>query len=314
MRIVFMGSPDFGVPTLQRLLETRHQVVAVYTQTDKPAGRGRDVESPPVKAFAQEHGLQVLQPRSLRRPEEVERLRSLSPDVIAVAAYGKLLPQDVLDIPPHGCLNVHPSLLPRHRGASPIAGAILAGDEVTGVTIILMDAGMDSGPILLQETYPISPDDTTATLMPKLAELGADLLVETLEKWLKREIAPKPQDESRATFTQLLTKEAGEIDWRLPAVDIWRRVRAYQPWPGCYTRWQGRVLKITAATPVDSQSPGPGSIVSLVKAVNEGAAVGVGTGQGILGLIRLQMEGKRELPAEEFVRGQRGFVGSALPS
>jgi len=310
MRIVFMGTPAFAVPTLERLLQSEHEVVAVYTQPDMPSGRGRQLTPSPVKQVALEHGLTVLQPPRLRTPSQVEQLASLRPDVIVVAAFGQILPQKVLDIPPFGCLNVHPSLLPRHRGASPIASAILAGDEYTGVTIMLLDAGMDSGLILAQRRVAIEPEDTTGTLATKLAQVGAELLIETLDLWLNRQLVPQPQDETKATYSQPVAKEEGEIDWQLPGGEIWRRVRAFQPWPGCYTRWQGKILKILEARPAPGKGE-PGRVVSLE---GKGFVVGVYTGDGVLGLLRLQMEGKRAMTAAEFVRGQRGFIGAVLPS
>ncbi len=310
MRNVFMGTPAFAVPTLERLLQSEHEVVAVYTQPDTPAGRGRQLAPSPVKQVALERGLKVLQPARLRASSQVGQLASLRPDVIVVAAFGQILSQKVLDIPPFGCLNVHPSLLPRYRGASPIAAAILAGDEYTGVTIMLLDAGMDSGPVLAQRPVAIEPQDTTATLAAKLAQVGAELLMETLGLWLNRQLTPQPQDEAKATYSQPITKEEGEIDWRLPAGEIWRRVRAFQPWPGCYTRWEGKSIKVLEARPL----PGKGDPGKVVSSGGRDLVVGVQTGDGTLRLLRLQMEGKRAMTAAEFVRGQRGFVGALLPS
>lgn len=313
MRVVFMGTPEFSVPTLERLIASEHQVVSVYTQPDSPAGRGRELRPSPVKRLALAYGLTVIQPTSLRWPAEVERLGALKPDVIVVAAYGLILPQAVLDIPPFGCLNVHPSLLPRHRGPSPINGAILAGDEETGVTIMLLDAGMDSGPILAQSRVPIEPQDTTASLGARLAALGAQFLAETLEAWVECRMSPLPQDESKATYTKQLSKGDGELNWQLPALTLWRRVRAFQPWPGCYTRWQGKLLKVIEVVPLtEGPAGGVGEVVAL--GLSGAADVGVVTGDGILGLRRIQLEGKRAMSAEEFVRGQREFIGAILPS
>ena len=316
MRIVFMGTPAFAVPTLERLIASEHEVVAVYTQPDMPAGRGRRLAHSPVKKMALEHGLAVLQPLRLRGSAQIEQLASLRPDVIVVAAFGQILSQRVLDIPPFGCLNIHPSLLPRYRGASPIASAILAGDEHTGATIMLLDAGTDSGPILARRQIAIEPEDTTGPLTVKLAQVGAELLMDTLPPWLGHRLTPQPQDEAKATYTQPISKEEGEIDWNLPAIDIWRRIRAFQPWPGCYTRWQGKTLKVLEALPL----PGAGQAGRVVylsgKGKNElkGSVVGVQTGEGILGVLRLQMEGRRAMTAAEFVRGQRGFLEASLPS
>lgn len=308
MRLVFMGSSEFSLPSLERLILGQHQVVAVYTQPDKPAGRGRALALPPVKKLALEHGIEVRQPKTFREPGAVESLAQLNPDVIVVAAYGQILPEEVLAIPPFGCVNVHPSLLPRHRGPAPIQAAILAGDEYTGVSIMLMDKGVDSGPILSQRRVAIDPEDTAESLTRKLAEVGAQLLEETLPLWLSRSITPRPQ-QGDATYTRLLSKEEGEIDWRLPAPEIWRRVRAFQPWPGCYTRWQGKMLKVLEVLPLPGGQAQPGLVIPL------GAGqIGVQTGDGVLRLLRVQLEGRRAMTAEEFVRGQRGFIGALLPS
>jgi methionyl-tRNA formyltransferase len=311
MRTVFMGTPDFAVPTLDSLVLTGHQVVAVYTQPDRPAGRGRSLISSPVKRKALQLGLTVQQPPSFRQPEEVQKLTDLRPEVIVVAAFGQLLPQSVLDIPPFGCLNVHPSLLPRHRGPTPVVAAILAGDEVTGVTIMLLDRGMDTGPLLAQEKVKILPQDTTGSLTANLAQAGARLLMQILPLWLEGKIAPQPQDNEKATYSEPLTKEGGRIDWRLPAVELWRRVRAFQPWPGCYTMWQGKVLKVIEAVPL----PGAGEVGRVVAIQgSQSATIGVQAGEGILGLLQLQLEGKRVMAAADFVRGQRDFVGALLTS
>jgi methionyl-tRNA formyltransferase len=305
-----MGTPDFAVPTLNSLVLGGHPVVAVYTQPDKPAGRGRGLVPPPVKRKALQLGLIVQQPASLRRPEEVQKLANLHPDMIVAAAFGQLLPQNILDIPPFGCLNVHPSLLPRHRGPSPVATAILAGDEVTGVSIMLLDKGMDTGPLLAQEQVVILPQDTTGSLTARLAQVGARLLLQALPLWLEGKIAPQPQDNEKATYSKPIAKEGGRIDWRLPAVELWRRVRAFQPWPGCYSSWRGKVLKVIEAVPL----PGAGEVGRVVAIKGSlSVTVGVQTGEGILGLLRVQLEGKQVMAAEDFVRGQRDFVGALLP-
>ncbi len=310
MRIVFMGTPEFAVPSLERLILNQYQVVAVYTQPDRPAGRGRTLVSPPVKELAMRLGLTVVQPVSLKPAEEVARLAELKPDVIVVAAFAQILPQSVLDIPAYGCINIHPSLLPRHRGASPVAAAILAGDEFSGVSIMLLEAGMDTGPVLARAAIPVSPQDNTGSLTEKLSLIAASLLQETLTGWLRHEIVPQPQNEAEATYFARVTKEEGEIEWSLPAVEIWRRVRAYNPWPGSYTRWRGRQLKIIEAVSVDGESEA-GRVLALP---GPEAVPGVGTGDGILGLLRVQLEGKREMSAADFVRGQRDFIGALLPN
>ncbi len=309
VRILFMGTPEFAAIILERLLASSYHVVAVCTQPDKPAGRGHELVSGPVKRLAKERGIPVLQPETLKSREVVENLASFQPELIAVAAFGLVLPRTVLSLPRFGCLNVHASLLPRHRGASPVANAILCGDEVTGVTIMLMDEGVDTGPILAQEKVPISPGDTTGSLTPKLAELGARLLVDTLPGWLAGEVKPQAQDESRATYSKLITSRDAEIDWQLSAVELWRQVRAYHPWPTCYTWYQGKRLKVHEAVPIEEAS---GGVAGQVVALPGPPRVGVTTKQGILGLCRVQLEGRREMSAEDFARGRRDFIGSVL--
>lgn len=313
MRIVFMGTPEFSVPPLEYLIKSEYQVVGVYTQPDKPTGRGRTLEQLPVKRVALQHGLELFQPVRLRNPDEVARLAALKPDLILVAAFGQILPQSVLDIPKFGCLNIHPSLLPEYRGATPIPAAILAGDKETGVTIMLMDAGMDTGPIISQIIVGIEPDDTTESLTTRLAQAGVRLLGEALPLWFEGSLKPQPQDGSKATYTKPVTKDDGTIDWQMSAVEISRRIRAFHPWPGCYTWWQGKLLKVLEAVALHKEgSLTPGKVVDL--ASGQPAVVGVETGDGILGLLRIQLEGKRALTASEFLLGQRAFVGSTLGS
>ncbi|MCL0094783.1 methionyl-tRNA formyltransferase, partial [Dehalococcoidales bacterium] len=305
MRIVFMGTPEFAVPCLEQLMLNQYRVVAVYTQPDKPAGRGRSLVSPPLKTVALTWKLPVVQPVSLKRPEVVAQLARFHPDVIVVAAFGQILPQSVLDLPGYGCINIHPSLLPRFRGASPVAAAILAGDEFTGVSIILMEKGLDTGPILARAQIPISPQDTTGSLTAKLSQIAARLLQEVLVSWERGEITPQPQNEAEASYCSSISKDEGEIDWHLPAIDIWRRVRAFHPWPGCYTWWQGRRLKIIEAVPLaEEKTVEVGRVVALT------TGFGVYTGDGILGVLTVQLEGKRAMAATEFLRGQRQFIGT----
>jgi len=309
-----MGTPEFSVPPLEHLVLNRYQVVAVYTQPDKPSGRGRSLVSPPLKRAAKTLKLPVVQPASLKEAEVVAQLAGFHPDVIVVAAFGQILPQSVLDIPAYGCINIHPSLLPKYRGASPVAAAILAGDEFTGVSIMLMDKGLDSGPILARAQLPISTQDTTGSLTAKLSQISARLLQEVLIHWTRGELTPQPQNEAEASYCSSISKEEGEIDWHLPAIDIWRRVRAFQPWPGCYTRWQGKQLKIIEAVPLaEETSLEVGRVVALTPA-KEGAAFGIYTEGGILGVLRVQLEGKQAMSAAEFLRGQRQFIGAILPS
>jgi len=310
LRIIFMGSPEFAVPSLEHLILNQYQVAAVYTQPDKSAGRGRSLFSTPVKRAAVAWKLPVMQPASLKEAEAVAQLAGFDPDVIVVAAFGQILPQSVLDIPSYGCINIHPSLLPRFRGASPVTSAILAGDEFTGVSLMLMERGLDTGPILARAQISISLQDTTGSLTAKLSLIAAQLLLEVLPRWLRGELTPQPQNEAEATYSAPISKEEGEINWHLPAIDIWRRVRAFHPWPGCYTRWRGRQLKIIEAVPLPGERTLEiGQVVAMEGAK---AAFGVCSGSGILGVLKVQMEGKRAMSAADFLRGQRQFIGTIL--
>ena len=312
MRIVFMGTPEFAVPSLEELVLDGHQVAAVYTRPDRPAGRGLKPSPPPAKRAALRLGLPILQPASLKTAAAASELADLKPEVIVVAAYGQILPPPVLEIPGFGTLNVHPSLLPRHRGAAPVAASILAGDEFCGVSIMLLDAGLDTGPVIARAQIPIGPGDTTGSLEGRLSLLGARLLAEVLANW-PGGLKPRPQDEAGATYSGTIAKEAGKIDWRQPAVTIWRQVRAYQPWPGAYTSWQGKRLKIIEAVPLqEAVTAKPGQVVDLPPSGK--AAFAVATGEGLLGVVRLQLEGKRPMTAAEFRRGQRQLVGAVLAS
>jgi len=307
-----MGTPEFAVLPLEQLVADRYQVVAVYTQPDRTAGRGRSLVAPPLKKAALALDLPVLQPDRLRGSETVAQLASLHPDVIVVAAYGQILPQSVLDIPASGCINIHPSLLPKYRGVSPVPAAILAGDRFTGVSIMLMDRGLDTGPVLTRAQVPVSARDTAGSLMNKLSLIGGQLLCDVLPVWVGGGITPQPQDESGASYSGTISKEDGEIDWHLSAVEIWRRVRAFQPWPGCYTRWQDRQLKIIESVPLSAEGAiGHGQVLALT---GKEAPFGIGTGDGVLGVLQVQLEGKRAMSAADFLRGQRQFVGAILPS
>jgi len=312
LRVVFMGTPEFSVLPLEHLVLNQYQVAAVYTQPDRLAGRGRSLVSSLVKKAAEGLGLPVVQPAGFKKEEAVAELAGFKPDVIVVAAFGKILPQSVLDIPAYGCINIHPSLLPGYRGAAPVAAAILGGDEFTGVSIMLLDAGMDTGPVLAQAQIPVSALDTAGSLGARLSLISAQLLLEVLPSWVRGERTPRPQNNAEATYCGTITKEEGEIDWRLPAVDIWRRVRAFQPWPGCYTRWQGKQMKIIGAVPLPGEKNAEtGRVVALQKGE---AGFGVSAGEGVLGVLKVQLEGKRSMSAGEFLRGQQKLVGTILPS
>ncbi len=306
-RIVFMGTPGFAVPPLEQLAES-YQIAAVVTQPDRPAGRKRRLTAPPVKEAALARSLPVWQPPSLRTPEAAAHLRTLAPDLIIVVAFGHILRADVLDIPPHGCLNLHGSLLPKYRGAAPVTAAILAGETETGITLMRMDEGMDTGPIIAQATCSIAPDDTTATLSDKLCHLGADLLTDTLPAWLAGDLTPQPQDHAQATYCRPIAKAEGRLDWQRPAEELARRVRAFTPWPTAFTTWRGKSLKVLRAAPLPGwRGEGqPGRVIALED------GVGVVTGEGALRLLIVQLAGKRAITTEDFARGQREFVGSVL--
>jgi methionyl-tRNA formyltransferase len=321
MRMIFMGTPEFAVPSLRALAALPGwEVVGVVTRQDKPAGRGSAPQPPPVKVAALALGLPVLQPGSLRKPAAQQQLAALAPDLIVVAAFGQILPPAVLDLPPYGCLNVHASLLPRHRGASPIATAILEGDEETGNTIMLMDAGLDTGGWIAQFAFAIAPDDTTATLTKRLAEQGARLIAQVVPGWIAGHYAPAPQPEADATMTRLIRKEDGIIDWRHDAAMIDRQIRAYTPWPGTQTTWQGKPLKILAAHPLaetdhalsdlDVTLP-PGTVIAWGRGAEQRLAVICGE-QSLLVLDMVQLPGKRAGAAADIARGQPALIGAVF--
>jgi methionyl-tRNA formyltransferase len=299
-----MGTPDFAVPTLKRLIES-YEVIGVVTQPDRPAGRGSKIQMPPVKLTALAADIPVFQPEKLRRPEAVHQLREWDADLYVVAAFGQILPQSVLDIPRFGAINVHASLLPRWRGAAPIQAAIRAGDSETGITIMKMDAGLDTGPILSQRAIPIADDETGQSLHDKLAELGGDLLIDTLPGYLDGTIQPIPQDEARATFAPRIDKDEGRIDWTQSAAQIDRTVRAFTPWPGAFTIWDDQLLKILAGRSAAGSAP-------IGAVVERGGAVAVGTGDGLFQLERVQLEGRKPTQIDDFVRGHPNFIGSQL--
>lgn len=310
MRLVFMGSPEFALPSLERLLGAGHEVALVVTQPDRPAGRGQRVQPSPVAAFARARGLPLYQPETLKPPEAVEPVRAAAPDVIVVAAYGLILPQQLLAIPPHGSLNVHPSLLPRWRGAAPVQAAILAGDPETGVSIMLVEPRMDAGPVLAQRRVPVLPNDDALTLSARLAALGADLLVETLPRWVAGAITPRPQDEALATYAPRIQRADAELDWSEPADLLARKVRAYRGWPDAHTFWDGRLLKVLAATPLEEQATAPPSTV--LAGPGKQAAPRVVTGRGLLQLDRVALAGRSAVSGAELVRGFPALIGARL--
>jgi methionyl-tRNA formyltransferase len=315
-RVVFMGTPSFAVPILEGLAEDGYPITAVVTQPDRPSGRKGTPIASPVKQKALELGLPVLQPQRMRDPAFLDQLRSFQPDVIVVAAFGKILPREVLSLPPHSCLNVHASLLPKYRGASPISAAILAGEPVTGVTVMLINESLDSGDVLAQRQVAVAPTDTTEALSQKLAAVGRELLLEVLPRWVAGEIVPRPQIHSEATFTTVLAKQEGSIDWTRPAVEIERQVRAYYPWPSAYTYWDGQQLRILRAKVRKEIEEGivPGRAAVLPRLESEGTDLVVATGDGYLVVLEGQLAGKKAMGAEEFLRGHRRIVGAVLGS
>ncbi len=322
LRIIYMGTPQFAVPALETLiagskpglvLQEGYEIVTVITRPDKPSGRGKEVVYSPVKQLALSQEIPVWQPGSLKRQENIEMLAAYQSDLFIVAAFGQILPQAVLDLPRYGTLNIHASLLPKYRGVSPISEAILQGDTETGVTIMLIDAGVDTGPILLQRAIPIAEDDTTGSLTLKLAALGASALLEALPLWVQGKITPQPQDERFASHTHMLHKEDGKIDWNRPADVLARTVRAFTPWPGAYTNWGNKILKIISAHTIQSD-PGSEARAGTVSLRKENGlqTLIVATGKGLLILEKLQLEGKKVTSADEFLRGYSHIVGEVL--
>ncbi len=306
-RIVFMGTPDFAVPSLQALIDA-HEVVGVVTQPDRPAGRKNQLRPSPVKQVALDHGLPVFQPEKIRRSESIEELAQWSDvDAYVVAAFGQILPQTVLDMPRYGSINVHASLLPRWRGAAPIQAVIRAGDTQTGITIMKMDAGLDTGPMLMARSIDIAPDETGASLHDKLAALGAPLLIEALAAYLSGDLAPQPQHDTAATYAPQIKKDEGRIDWQQDAAAIDRHVRAFTPWPGTFCDWQGETLKVISGAALDkSANAAPGQVVAL----DEGA--GVVCGQGVYRLGSVQRPGRKPTLITDFLRGHPEFLGARL--
>ena len=307
MNLVFAGTPVFAVPALDALLRAGHTIQAVYTQPDRPAGRGRKLTASPVKEFAQTHGLEIRQPLSLK--EEAEAVRALAPEAMIVIAYGLLLPPAVLTIPKYGCINVHASLLPRWRGAAPIPRAIETGDAVTGVCIMQMDAGLDTGPVLARAETTITPTDTAQILHDRLAPLGAQTLIATLERLARGEIHPQPQNDAQACYAKKLRKDESPVDWARPAIELHRQIRALNPWPVASTTWNGKVVRLweVGSPEPTATTPAPGTVVRA-----DASGIRVATGNGILCLARLQAEGGKILAAGDFLNGHRIAAGDHL--
>ncbi|MBJ6761024.1 methionyl-tRNA formyltransferase [Myxococcaceae bacterium JPH2] len=302
-RIIFMGTPEFAVASLEACFELG-DVVAVVTQPDKPKGRGNAVTAPPVKELALARGVPVLQPTKLRTPPFVETLRPYAPDICVVTAYGRILPKDVLELPTRGCVNVHASLLPRFRGAAPIQWAVAHGDAETGVALMVMDEGLDTGPVLAVKRQPIAPDETSATLHTKLSRLGGDLLRESLPAYLRGELKPVPQPSEGMVLAPLIEKEEGKLDFTRPAVVLERRLRAFTPWPGAFTTLGGKVLKVHRVK-VGAGQGAPGTVLAAGP-----GGVEVATSEGSLVLLELQLEGKRAMSAADFLSGHKLAPGT----
>ena len=306
-RIVFMGSPAFAVPILERLAQ-QAAVVGVVTQPDRPAGRGNRLTPPPVKEVSIRLGIPFIQPQRLSDPAALTQLKHWQPDLIVVAAFGQILKPDVLDLPPYGCLNVHASLLPRWRGAAPIPAAILHGDQETGITIMKMDPGVDTGPILRQKAIPILDSDNASSLSARLSEVGAELLLETLADYLAGKIVPQEQDNEKATYAPMLKKEDGELDFHQSTAYLWRKVRAFNPWPSAYTHLEGNPLIIHEALPIEIEHDYPiGQTVRFQK------KAAVATAKGLLELVTVQPSGKKPISGRDLINGYREWGQIILP-
>lgn len=326
LRIIYMGTPYFAVPALEALvrgtkpgvvLPEGYELVTVITRPDKPSGRNQEIVYSPVKQTALAHGLPVWQPGSFKKPENQQALAAFQADLFIVAAFGQILPQAVLDLPRYGTLNIHASLLPKYRGSSPISEAILQGESETGVTIMLIDAGIDTGPMLLKRAIPLNESETTASLTAKLADLGASALLEVIPLWTQGQIQPQPQEHALASHTHMLKKEDGRLDWSQPATILSRQIRAYIPWPKAYTTWRGKQFKLLAAyaeissTP-STETPGKVSLTTIQTDGQSQKVLRIATGQGSLLVERIQLEGKKAMNADEFVRGYSQIVGETL--
>ena len=308
MRVIFMGTPDFAVGTLQALQEAGYDIVLAVTQPDKPKGRKQILEAPPVKQEAERLGIPTFQPRRVREPESLQVLRDYEPDLIVVAAFGQILPKELLEMPRYGCINVHASLLPKYRGAAPIQWAILNGDAVAGVTIMRMDVGLDTGDMIAQREIEVTPQETGGSLFDRLADLGAKLCVDTIPSIVDGTAVYTPQDESAATKVGLIKKEDGQIDFSKDACVIERQIRALNPWPSAYTSLGGKTLKLWESYVGEASSDAaPGTIVSVEK-----DRFGVQTGDGVLVCTQVQLEGKKRMPAADFLRGNALNVGDRL--
>lgn len=308
MRVIFMGTPDFSVATLEKIIEAGHDVVAVFTQPDKPKGRGKTVQFPPVKITANNHNIPVYQPVKVRDLEYVEMIKNLNPDVIVVVAFGQILPKTILEVPKYGCINVHASLLPKYRGAAPIQWSIIDGEKVTGITTMRMDEGLDTGDMILKTEVSIEPEETAGTLHDKLSIEGALLCVKTLKEIEEGTVKYIKQDDSKSNYVKTLDKSLGNINWNQEAVSIERLIRGLNPWPSAYTSYQGKMLKIWSASVLNEEAKGKtGEVLEFTK-----DEIRVKTKKGILCIKELQLEGKKRMTTEAFLRGFKVEKGSIL--
>jgi len=316
LKIMFFGTSEFAVPILEALVKTIKPDITVVTAQDKPVGRKQVLTPSPVKEFARKHGIPTLQPKDVKDPQALEAIKGKNPDLIIVAAYGKILPKEIVELPPYGSLNIHPSLLPKYRGPSPIQTAILNEEKKTGITIILMDEKIDHGPVLNQEAWMIKKNSTFKDLSAELAKIGAELLLKTLPSWINGEIKTRKQKEAEAVYTKILRKEDGKIDWGESASRIESRIRAFEPWPSAYTRFKNidnrfNVLKVLKGFVLKQTDIGPfGASGKTFLAPDD--QIAVQTGKDFLVIERLQLEGKKPMNTEDFIRGHRNFVGVIL--
>lgn len=313
MKIVFMGTPDFAVGALEEIIKAGHEVTAVVTQPDKPKGRGKEMQIPPVKACALKHGLTVFQPAKIKEKEAVERLASYEADIFVVAAFGQILSKEILDMPKYGCINIHASLLPKYRGAAPIQWAVIDGEEETGVTIQQMNEGVDTGDILMQEVVKLDPKETGASLFDKLAVCGAGLIVRCLEAIEKGNVTPQKQDESKSTHAKMLKKEMGKLDFSQDAVTLERKVRGLNSWPSAYTYYKGKTLKIWECDAVSLKEDASGNVCGRVCEVTKDSFT-IETANGGLRVTEVQLEGKKRMEVSAFLPGYPMEVGTVFPN
>jgi len=307
IRTVFMGTPEFALPTFQGLIEAGVNLCGVFTQPDRPRGRGKQLAPPPVKELALKYDIPIFQPEKLRDPLAVEQLRKLQPDLIVVVAYGQILPKSVLELPRYGCINVHASLLPRYRGAAPINKAVVDGEQVTGVTTMLMDVGLDTGDMLIKRATEIGDEETAGELHDRLSLLGREAMEETLRRLCDGTLRPEPQEDAQSSYASMMKKEDGRIDWRCSAKAIHNLVRGLSPWPGAFTLWNGQVLKLGRTLAEEGLAAEPGTVLSA-----DADGVCIACGQGVLRVRELQLAGKKKLPAGDFLRGTSLSAGARL--